>query len=249
VYRFLLTPRWLGLHVLAVTAVLVCVVLGRWQLDVSREDSASTARSQPVVALGTVLSAGQRMTQEAVGRQVTVAGHYDLTHQLLVPDRTLDGRRGYYVLTPLLRKDGAVVPVRRGWVASTDDPALAVRGGATTVRGVVQPPEDAPGLMDLPRGQVAAISASELLATLPYAPARIYDGYIALTSQKPAAAPAPALVPAQTTSSTAQHVRWRNFSYGLQWWLFGAAAVFFWWSFVRNKVAEDRAREELELVA
>jgi hypothetical protein len=38
--------------------------------------------------------------------------------------------------------------------------------------------------------------------------------------------------------------KWRNLGYGLQWWFFAGAAVFFWLSVIRRSLRERRAAEE-----
>jgi cytochrome oxidase assembly protein ShyY1 len=244
VYRFLLTPRWLAVHALAVLAVAACLLLGRWQLDSYQQGRAQPAATPgPPVELASVLAPGERLDADRTGLAVTVTGRYDGGEQLLVPDRELDGRTGYLVVTPLVRPDGAAVPVRRGWVAEPADPAAAAPTGTVTVTGVLQPSESDRGSglrrgADLPPGQVARIANEELMVRLPYPPTRLYDGYVALTAQQPAQEGGPLPVPVETADAGGG--RWQNLSYAGQWWLFAAAAVAFWGYFVRAAVADRR---------
>ena len=239
--RALLAPRWLALHAATVAAVAACCLLGWWQLTSYRdtERQRDTAAAAPTVALDQLTGAGRPLRADQVGRRVQVEGRYDGAAQLLVPGRRLQEREGLHVLTPLLTADGGVVPVRRGWVPAAEDPAVAVPPGPVTVTGVLQPsePERSTAVdpdRDLPVGQVPSIATPLLMAELPYAPERLYEGFVALTEQQPPAATSPTPVPATTGIPGSGVAPWRNLSYGLQWWLFAALAVFFWGSTVRS---------------
>jgi cytochrome oxidase assembly protein ShyY1 len=156
VYRFLLTPRWWGINLFSVLAIPVCLLMGGWQLSrfearvESHEQqqrtasSAGHARPEPLSRLLPVDAETSGRTAEAVGR-------YDTSRPLLVPDRRLDGKRGFYVLS-LLRtdaahaddgkthgtehdevpggsgesgtaRDGKALPVVRGWLPGDADPS------------------------------------------------------------------------------------------------------------------------------
>ncbi|MBB4784356.1 SURF1 family protein [Streptomyces rapamycinicus] len=121
-YRFLLTPRWWVINVFTLLAIPVCLFMGSWQLSRfetrvnthnQQQDEASAARKAAARPLGDLLP----VTAKTSGERATATGRYDTAHQLLVPDRRLDGRDGFYVLT-LLRvdevKDGAKDEVKDG---------------------------------------------------------------------------------------------------------------------------------------
>lgn len=137
VYRFLLSARWLGGTVLAILAIAVCLWLGSWQLSrfegrVSSQHTAAPATPsgtpQPAGALETVLGGPTaQVGTNSLGREVTASGQYDAAHQLVVPDRAVDGRQGYYVLTPLRTGSGRAVAVVRGWLPGSPGAALPAR--------------------------------------------------------------------------------------------------------------------------
>jgi cytochrome oxidase assembly protein ShyY1 len=56
------------------------------------------------------------------------------------------------------------------------------------------------------------------------------DGYVVQTSASPASADALRAVPPQPPAGLA----FQNLSYALQWWLFSAFGIFFWWRLVRD---------------
>lgn len=49
-------------------------------------------------------------------RPVSVAGEYDVEHQFLLDNQHVQGKVGYFVLTPLKLTNNRVVLVNRGWV-------------------------------------------------------------------------------------------------------------------------------------
>ncbi|GAA2919290.1 hypothetical protein GCM10020221_14440 [Streptomyces thioluteus] len=179
VYRFLLTPRWWVINVFAVLAIPFCLFMGTWQLgrfetrvDSHREqqDQADEARTAAAAPLRDLLP----VTTETSGRKARVTGRYDAGRQLLVPDREMDGRSGFYVLTPLRTDDGKALPVVRGWLpgdagSKADTAAIpAPPAGRVTVAGALQSSESpmskgvgASG--GLPAGQLGVISAASLV--------------------------------------------------------------------------------------
>jgi cytochrome oxidase assembly protein ShyY1 len=244
VIRFALAPRWWAWH-LALVAVLVAFGwLGWWQVQSFEDSGARPQASQraAAVAVDSVTRAGGRLEADDIGRRVRATGTWDADGQLLVPDRTHGGRTGSLVVTPLRTTQG-VLPVVRGWVSGGSAPVPA--DGEVTVTGVVQQSETegdatvAPA--GLPPGEVAYVATVTLLERLPYDADELYDGYVVLRSQDPADPGAPARVAADGREGSGDGVgRWRNLAYGLQWWLFAAAAVFFWGAVIRRAALESR---------
>jgi cytochrome oxidase assembly protein ShyY1 len=244
--RFLLTPRWLALHLGVVAAVVGCILLGQWQLRSYEESERRQAanRAMRPVALAELTAPGHGLAADAVGRPVIASGRYDADAQLFVPRRELDDRAGFLVVTPLVTDTGAAMPVNRGWVPAVSVASVRPPGGAITVTGVLQPSEsDRDSRVDafaqLPAGQVPFIATGDLVGRLPYGPDKLYDGYLVLTDESPAPAAAPAPVEPRTFRPGGVSP-WRNLSYGLQWYVFAAAAVAFWAVTVRAAVRDRR---------
>jgi len=122
--------------------------LGLWQLERAawKQDliAAHAERSRrPPQALSTLLASGEVLQY----RQTTARGRYDLGHQLLLDNRTDQGRAGYHVLTPLRLADGGgTVLVNRGWVPMGNDraqlPALPGPDGMVTMKAIITLPPD-----------------------------------------------------------------------------------------------------------
>ncbi|WP_354641378.1 SURF1 family protein [Kitasatospora camelliae] len=257
-YRFLLTPRWLGGTAVAVVAIAVCLVLGSWQLGrfedrvATHKDlaaSATAAEAAPAAPLGEVLDAQHpRVGTDTVGRTVTVTGSYDPGHQLLVPNRTVDGRQGYYVLTPLRTPAGPAVAVVRGWLPG--EPAAGASAGTVpaappgevTVTGRIQAPENSGSggavAGGLPTGQLGTISPATLVNVLPY---EVSDGWVAADAAADGLTTVPTVQPQGGDGLSLR--AFQNLGYTLEWFVFAGFVVFMWYRLVRREAeaAEDRA--------
>lgn len=249
----LLRPHWLGIHLVALVAVLVCFLLGYWQYERAQRPDRETI-TNPVEDLAsaeridTLLEPGQYMPQAIANEAVTATGTYDTERQLLAPALSPEGEEGYYVVVPLVVEDGVAVVVNRGWIpADAVDAVPPAPQGEVTVRGWLQMPQNEAyrGYSPIvPEGQVARISSALLVNEWPY---RLYEGYVTLGEQTP---PTPAgadvaleeIPPPDPPQETVWN--FRNLSYAAQWWVFGAAAVVFWVSLVRREREEQRAGRE-----
>ena len=234
-YRFLLTPRWLGFAALMVGLAATMVGLGNWQLSRYHERSAinaridAAARTAPV-PLGQVLRPGQTPTATAAWTRVRVTGRYDTTHQVLARDRSLDSTVGFEVLTPLVLEDGTAVLVDRGWLA----PARPLQppappGGKVNVVGRLHLPEsraDQPLVID---GSVRVRRIDPARLALPY---RLLDGYLLLDEPRQAG-----LAPIPSDHENAA----MNAGYVVQWWVFALVTlVGFGWTARRHAQGPDQ---------
>ncbi|MEU5385229.1 SURF1 family protein [Kitasatospora cineracea] len=251
-YRFLLSPRWLVGTVVAVAAIVVCLMLGTWQLDrfesrvsTHQENGRAAAASAQadVQPLAAVLPDGAaKVGTDTVGRTVRVTGAYDGAHQLLVPSRTVDGKQGYYVLTPLLTDGGRAVAVVRGWAAGGPGAAPDVPAGQVSVTGRLQAPENSGSggavAGGLPAGQLGTISPATLVNVLPYP---VYDGWVAADDVPSGLTAVPTVQPEGGDGLSLR--AFQNLGYTLEWFVFAGFVVFMWFRLVRREAeaAQDRA--------
>ncbi|WP_406443524.1 SURF1 family protein [Streptomyces sp. NBC_01613] len=246
-YRFLLTSRWWGINVFVLLAIPFCIFMGSWQLsrfeDRVQADRDATAqvttdRHEKARPLRELLPVNQATS----GRQATATGRYG--KQLLVPDRDLDGRNGYYVLTLLRTDGGKALPVVRGWLPGSADAAKAPAAptGEVTVTGALQASET-PGdngvsaQGGLPTGQTAAISSASLVNLVPY---DVYDGWITLDKAEAGMTAVPATAPAD---SGLDLKAFQNLGYTGEWFVFAGFVVFMWFRLLRREVEFARDAE------
>ncbi|MGY4742762.1 SURF1 family protein [Streptomyces sp. ATMOS53] len=246
-YRFLVTPRWWGINVFVLLAIPFCVFMGSWQLSRfearvdDHRDAKAQARSAETDA-ARPLAELLPVDKATSGKQATATGRYST--QLLVPDRELDGKSGYYVLTLLRTDGGKALPVVRGWLPGTADSAKAPAppAGEVTVTGALQASEQ-PGddgvsaRGGLPAGQTAAISAASLVNLVPY---DLYDAWITLAT----ADPGMTAVPAKAAADTGLDLKaFQNLGYTGEWFVFAGFVVFMWFRLLRREVEFARDAE------
>jgi len=250
VYRFLLTPRWWVINVFTVVAIPFCLFMGSWQLSrfetridthEQQQNDAAGAEKAAVKPLHDLLP----VTTETSGRRATATGRYDTEHQLLVPDRRLGDRTGFYVLTLLRTDGGRALPVVRGWLpgdaSSKADTAgvPAPPSGRVTVTGALQATEHegsggvtASGA--LPRGQLGMISDASLVNLVPYT---VYDAWITSSQAPGALRPVPPVVAAGTGLDLKA---FQNLGYTGEWFVFAGFVVFMWFRLFRREVEAAR---------
>ena len=139
------SPRlWPTLVTLLLTGFLLS--LGFWQLD-RAEQKREILGSYQGDEDGAVIRINADM-KSAAGLEYQPAssiGRYDSDHQLLLDNRTHEGRAGYQVLTPFIMRDSEVaVLVNRGWLAMGDSrdqlPDIAVGEIQRTIVGRLKTP-------------------------------------------------------------------------------------------------------------
>ena len=130
-------------------AVALTARLGVWQLDRAAQkqalqDSLSTRGALPPLA-GAQLArdAGQAAAQH--DRRIVVAGRWLPERTVFLDNRQMDGRPGFFVLTPLLLTPGDAVLVQRGWAPRDPQerarlPEVPTPAGEVRVEGAVAPP-------------------------------------------------------------------------------------------------------------
>ncbi len=225
------TRRWIAFTLLVVVAIAAFGFLSRWQWQRAEEER--TARvAWAVQASATAQTLDEAATDPREWAPVRVAGRFDPDSTVLVRQRPLDGRNGFWVATALDTEQGRVWVVR-GWIAAT--------GAATGTVTAPQPPEgsvvldarvrladltSAPEPADLPEGQVSALVPERLGAD-------VTTIYLEATASEPTD-PEITRWPAPVIDET------QNISYALQWMVFAGVAITGWWYFLRREAREDR---------
>ncbi len=245
--RPLLTPRMLALHVVAVLATVAATLLGLWQYHVwqsGRQDQTESRVEARPVPLDAVMSSDEAFPRTAVGRPVTLSGRWVPTSSLYVDGRELEGRRGVWAVTPVAvcpeadaracARSPAVLVVR-GWAASAAD-APAPPDGPVRVTGWLQPDEGSGASAD-PDPSDDVMPELRVLDALQRVPQDLYGGYVIAESLSTSSATSglkpvtPESLPEPSTFTSV-----RNLLYALEWWVFGAFAVYVWGRWCRDEV-------------
>ena len=225
--RFLLSRRWFLFAIAVGLAAWGATLLGQWQfhrLDDRRHDNDVLARNLGAapVPIEKVMTPDRATTHDDEWKRVTATGTYDDEHTVVLKYQTRDSASGVDVVTPLVLADGTAVLVDRGWLATParggDRPETpAPPDGEVTVTGFVRANAtgDATAVHDL---STRALSSEALKHHVPH---ELRIGFVDLDKQAPAAETELEAVVLPDPEGEGPH-----FFYGLQWWFFGALAIF-----------------------
>jgi surfeit locus 1 family protein len=237
----------LALHALAVVAVIAALLLGLWQYGVwqdARENRTASRVHEAPRPLGTVLSADEAFPAADVGRPVAFTGRWLPGSTVYVANRPLHGRHGVWAVTPVAVcgdaascRSAPAVLVVRGWAADRSH-APAPPHGTVRISGWLQPGEGSDDPDPNPDDDV--IPQLRVADVLQRVDRDLYGGYVirrisataGTTTGRPGlAAVTPANLPRPAASTSL-----RNLLYALEWWAFGAFAVYAWWRWCRDEV-------------
>ncbi len=243
-WSLLRTRRWQGFTLLVVIAITAFGLLSSWQW--SRAEEERQARNAQIrqtevtrVDLITALEQLPPVVPGDLRRPIEVTGTYLPQFTVLVRQRPLDGRNGFWVVTPLrleqtLTSGSDSVWVNRGWMPATGAATAIVDPpppptGTVQVFGWLMPSETTREVInDLPVGQVRWLDTEDLpdLAT-PRLP--VFVERVASDPGDPdlLALPLPEIDDTQ------------NISYAIQWLVFASIALAGWVFFLRREAKED----------
>jgi cytochrome oxidase assembly protein ShyY1 len=238
------------LHVAGVLAVTAAGWLGWWQIgawQAHREDRAAALAHADPVPLDSALGPDEAFSGEHVGRPVEVRGRW-LPDVLWVEDR----RRGSDPSSPdgvwqvgLLEVCGGPtacgeapsIPVVLGWSPSSSGGRAP--SGSVDLTGWLQPSEAGQDGSGPVQGDVLpALRTADLLERVP---GDVYSGYVILRSPADQRGDLVAVTPDSLPEPPASTAL-RNLFYGIEWWVFGAFAVYLWLQWSRDAVRTARLR-------
>lgn len=248
-YRFLLSPKWLGFHLLVVGAIVLMVNLGFWQLRRLDDKHERNARIEQRIDQAPVdlsdlvpepLDAADGAPTDAEWRPITATGVYEPENSVSVLNRSQDGAAGDMVVTPLRLRDGLLLLVERGFVplgADAADVADAPSGEVTVTGRLRLSQEHRPGqLSDPATGELDAVQRFDIPRLAQQLDGPVVPMYIELTASSPAEAtpyPVPVTRPELTNGP--------HLSYAGQWFIFSLSVAAGWVLAVRRSVGTRRA--------
>jgi cytochrome oxidase assembly protein ShyY1 len=168
-----------------------------------------------------VLAVDESVPADREWTRVEVTGEYDADATVVVRYQTRDGEAGVDLVTPLVTAGGTAVLVDRGWVPTDNTGTVPTDlpqppPGEVDVVGWVRADATGRGVA-VEGGSTRAISSVEIGKTVDYP---LYAGFLDAQSETPP--------PADEVQRTElpDLGEGPHFFYGLQWWFFGALAVF-----------------------
>lgn len=237
------TRRWILIHVFAAVIVVTCLALASWQFDRLQSRRADNERleeqSRLPAARPQEIFGPQGRAEDpdaALYRRLEATGTYDLSEEVLLRSRSLDGQPGHHLLTPLLTDSGTALIVDRGWIPlSIDQPGTdrtAPPAGTVEVSGLLLKSEEKGflGLADPPAGHVDSLPRADLGRLEEQLPYPAFPLYLRLQDQQPAnpgELPQPAPVPPPDDGP--------HLSYALQWLFFAIAAAVVYAGLIRKE--------------
>jgi len=242
-YRFLLSPKWLGFHLAVLAGVIVMVNLAFWQLDrldarrdfnsvvIDRADLPSNDIGQ--LFLGEEETSDPRL-EEVEWRQATTSGEYLPELQFTVINRSQNGRAGANVVTPLQLADGRILLVNRGFVPLGFDLPDAP-SGPIDVRGLLRVSQErrTGQLSDPPQGVLTELQRLDIDRIAAQIPGVVLPMYLQLLISDPPETPGfpePVIRPDLSEGS--------HLSYAVQWLIFATAVAAGWVLAIRRSVQQ-----------
>ena len=230
-YRFLLSFRWIVLHLVVTLLVILFVNLGLWQLrrhnQVLTRNNLIVSRIAAEPELYEVildrydLGALPVDSGAATYRRTVVTGYFDSENEVLLRSRSRDGEPGWHVLTPLLMRSGQALLVDRGWVPYELDDTVLERAfppiDRVNVIGTLMPgqiPRGRFSARDPPEGELEAVFWVDLSRIEKQLSYDLEPLYLEMATQDPPQKMLP-LPPKEPELTNGPHL-----GYAIQWFAF-----------------------------
>lgn len=239
-YRFLLRPKWLLLHVVILISVVGMVLLARWQWNkhIARDDFVSMVEAREKAdpkELAPLLASGIPAS-DIEWYRVTATGSYLANGELQQINRTQNGVNGVNVLTPFQIDNGPVIIVNRGFVPTgitvTASPRGTLKIGGTARTSQIRNTGE---LTDDASATNSEVRRVDLVFIAQHIDTKIAPVYLDFIASQPASASPPVPVPPPNLGSGPPHV-----SYTVQWLFFSLCAIAGWIFAVRRSMKTQR---------
>jgi len=244
VLKFLLTPKWIALTLVALLLQPAFWELSQWQWRrlhqretynavILKNQALDPAILEDIVSFG---SGKNTIEKTYEWRRIDVVGTWLTNKQVLVRKQAFESNLGFWVITPFKSTSGITILVNRGWTAATDSalstPSVLTpptgpveilgRARIVTARTKLRP-------TDLPPTQVDGVHPDEVLPGTVH----VSNAYLELTASSP-----------QSTTSDLQSIpapeitEGPHRSYALQWIFFAIMTLIGWGVLVRKELKD-----------
>jgi cytochrome oxidase assembly protein ShyY1 len=241
VYKFLLRPKWLALHVLVVALVTIMLMLANWQLNrhqqrVSFNETLIERVNTPTAPLEQVLSA-YPTASDAEWRSVQLVGTYLQGLDLRIVNVSQGGGPGFDPVTPLQLPDGRLILVNRGFVPLGRS-VLDAPKGTVTLQGRLRASsvKRLGAISDASSGLLTEVQRIDITRLQQQMPAPLVNVYLEMQSSSPADDDTLSRI-AEPTFSNGSHL-----GYVGQWILFALCTIGGWFAIVRRELLTRRSR-------
>jgi cytochrome oxidase assembly protein ShyY1 len=246
-FRFLLRPRWVLLHVTVVAAVALMVNLGFWQLRRHHERVdfnevvAERIVSAPTPLMGVLdeIRNGKLSPADAEWLSVSLRGRYVADQSLLSVNRSQDGISGVDPLTPLRLNNSETILINRGFIGQNEKVPAPPAGELEIIARVRQSESRRLGQLSDP---ATGVLSEVITIDLPRLSQQIENLntaiYLEVLESQPSEAASLARI-ASPNLNSGPHL-----SYTVQWFIFSAFVVAGWVVVVRRKVRSGQSRDE-----
>lgn len=243
--------RWWAFTLFVAAMLALCVVLANWQWSRYQQRNAENDRldaalAAPTVPVDDLLDAGPAddaaaPTPDQEWRMVTATGAFDRAGEVAIRRRPLEGRTGFWIVTPL-RTESGILLVNRGWAPAGRDATASPQvppppPGPVTITGRLRLPETTAQRDAAPPGQAWAVDP-DLLVT-PGSEPRFNASVELRSSDVPASDDLVAL-------PEPGHRGLNNLVYSVQWLIFAAVGAVGWWRLIRQESRRAEGGEALD---
>ncbi|MEO6126342.1 MAG: SURF1 family protein [Ilumatobacteraceae bacterium] len=249
-HSFLLRPKWILFHLLAVAGIIGMLSASHWQWTkynarnafVEQVGVRQDTKRTPPVALTTLLD---QPVADIEYRIATAVGSYIADGQLTQILRTQEGVNGVYVLTPFQIDNGPIVLVNRGFVPDRTE-APPPPDGRLTIGGSIEASQQrrTGELTDNAAGESSDVRRIDLPLIETEIGLQLAPVYLDFIASQPPATQPPAPVPPPDVSGDTPYL-----SYTVQWLVFSTAVAVGWVLAVRRSIRTNRKRRADEAAA
>jgi cytochrome oxidase assembly protein ShyY1 len=237
-YKFLVRPKWIAIHLLVIALVVVMVNLGKWQLNRhnERKDFNATLVQRfdaPIRPLDELLPNAK--PQDIEWMPTAITGTYLQGEDISMVNVSQNGVAGYNAVTPMLLEDGAVVLVNRGFLPLASAFPAAPSGEISLLGRIRASSERRTGAVSDPAtGELTEVQRIDIDRLQQQIDGELVPVYVQLLKSTPAEAP---------TLSTIVDPEFGNgphLSYTVQWLVFALCAVGGWIALVRREMVRQK---------
>ena len=237
-YKFLVRPKWIAIHLLVIALVVVMVNLGKWQLNRhnERKDFNATLVQRfdaPIRPLDELLPNAK--PQDIEWMPTAITGTYLQGEDISMVNVSQNGVAGYNAVTPMLLEDGAVVLVNRGFLPLASAFPAAPSGEISLLGRIRASSERRTGAVSDPAtGELTEVQRIDIDRLQQQIDGELVPVYVQLLKSTPAEAP---------TLSTIVDPEFGNgphLSYTVQWLVFALCAVGGWIALVRREMVKQK---------